>query len=167
MGSSSSSMTSTNKFIDSLTREECIDYLFHGYIRNISREIMENTPSELNELCIEFIGGAHNLGLISKKELTGYKDGNNQQIFVKLLTGKTITLDISENAPIYIIKYLIKRRENIPIDKQMLVYAGKQLQNEYTLAHYNYRDGITLHLIFDLRGKSKQAYKDVNRAFPF
>merc|ERR1711939_731406 len=73
-------------------------------------------------------------------------------LFVKTLTGKTVTIHAFSTTTILEFKHLVQDKEGIPVDQQRIIYAGKQLEDQRTLLEANLVTEEVLHLVLRLRG---------------
>jgi len=78
------------------------------------------------------------------------------QIFIKTMSGRTLTLDVQPNYTILECKEMLRNREggegNLPVDKMILIHGGRKLQDARTLTDYRIGREATLHLILALKG---------------
>lgn len=73
------------------------------------------------------------------------------QLFVKTLDGTTITLNVESADNIGQIKQKIQEKQGVPRDAQRLIFNGKELQDEKSVADYGLQSENTLHLVLRLK----------------
>lgn len=129
---------------------------------NTGFELIQQVQNNIVNFKFKYYLSYNNKILISSDLLisSGIQDGdlielidkNNIQIFIKTLTGKTITLNVGSYDNIKYVKLLIKLKEEIPFDQQRLVFKGQQLEDNRSIADYDIQNGSKLYLILRLRG---------------
>ena len=73
------------------------------------------------------------------------------QIFIKLLNGKTLTLNVEPSDTIEKIKKKIQEKEGIPPDQQRLLYMGRELEDIYIISNYKILENSTVFLLTKFR----------------
>ena len=88
----------------------------------------------------------------TQQKMKVYKDDMNgsgtMQIFLKTLTGKTITMDVEKENTIYQVKNKIQDKTGIPTDQQRLIFESKQLEDFKMIKNYNIEKESTIYMNF-------------------
>lgn len=90
----------------------------------------------------------------------------DMQIFIKMMDETVITIAVNPGDYIRNVKKKIYQLYHCPPDRQRLVFAGKRLEDDYSLNYYNIRNGATLHLVQRLRNVALKLYRDASGKGP-
>ncbi|KAG2560518.1 polyubiquitin-B-like [Panicum virgatum] len=69
------------------------------------------------------------------------------EIFVKMLTGKTIVVEVESSDTIEKVKAKIEEKDGIPPDMQRLIFHSNELKDEHTVGCYGIKDKSSVHLV--------------------
>ena len=113
-------------------------------------------PQQYAAMCQAVLGRGRALPYQEPPAATGDNRGKThratEQIFCKTIRGETITLNVHANARVLDAKMQIERQTGVPIDHQRLIFAGRQLDENCTLAEYGIAKEHTIHLTLRLSG---------------
>lgn len=84
------------------------------------------------------------------------------QIFMKWFDGSTRTFEVEPDETVQSLRQQVQARTGIPSDQQRLIFAGKQLEDGFTLLDYNIQMESTLHGVLRLRGNGDQLSNHVS-----
>ncbi|KAK7452162.1 hypothetical protein VKT23_020790 [Stygiomarasmius scandens] len=127
-------------------------------------EICDGEAVEISEDCWELVKDELRVLELREQSLVpcpnlhpGFQ-GNGFQVFVRTLTGKTVTFQVDPLDTVLDLKSSIQDKEGIPLEQQRLIFSRKQLEDGKTLSSYSIRHGSTIHVVVRLRGDKPVIY---------
>ena len=77
------------------------------------------------------------------------------QIYIKTLTGRTVSLIVEEGETIKTVKVKLRDKDGVPVEEQRLVYNNQELEDSKTLQQYGIMREATLHVVINPRNRRK------------
>lgn len=71
------------------------------------------------------------------------------QIYIKTLTGRTVSLIVEDTETIKMVKEKLKEKDGVPVEEQRLVFNSQELEDSKTLRHYGIMREATLHVVIN------------------
>ena len=82
--------------------------------------------------------------------------GETMRLFIKTLTGKTITIEVDPTATVAEAKEKITQVEGIPAHMQQLIFSGMTLAEDRVLGSYNIQRESTVHLVIKVPAEARE-----------
>ena len=76
----------------------------------------------------------------------------SMQLLVKTVSGRTVSVEVEPSEPVKCVKKLLQERENVDIEHQRLVFAGKELEDEKEIGSYHISEEATIEMLFKMAG---------------
>jgi ubiquitin len=83
--------------------------------------------------------------------------GQPLQVFVKTVTGKTMTVDVQPTDTVDTVRQAIQTKEGIPSNHQRLIFNGRQLKQEETIAESGLQNHSQVHMVLRLLGGTSRS----------
>jgi ubiquitin len=123
----------------------------HTLVQNMEKDLKEDDWTLAN-YCVTPESTLYVVLRSRSRPIPGPDKVGHLQVFVKTLTGKSITLNLDYSDTINAVKLKIQAIDGIPPDQQRLIFQGSQLEDEWTVANYYIEKESMLHLVLRLRG---------------